>query len=133
MAKKEELIAGLKNALDRGQSLDSAVQSFILAGYTEIEVHDAASALQKIQMSGEMQTLVQPSAISVEKENILKKLGELRNKTKKEEKKRISIKAIIIIAFLLLIIGGGVAAFFYMKYNAPDLLDNFLKLIKLKS
>ena len=41
----EELITGLKNALDRGQSLENAVQSLISAGYNLAEVHDAADSI----------------------------------------------------------------------------------------
>lgn len=38
---REDLIAGLKNALERSQSPESAVQSFISAGYNPEEVQEA--------------------------------------------------------------------------------------------
>ncbi len=42
---RDEIQAGLKNALERGSSLEEAVQSFISAGYNPVEVKDAASTL----------------------------------------------------------------------------------------
>jgi hypothetical protein len=42
---KDEIQAGLKNALERGFSLDNAVQSFISAGYNPFEVKEAANSL----------------------------------------------------------------------------------------
>lgn len=43
---KEEIIAGLKNAIERGSSLDAAAQSFISAGYNAQEVREAAAVLR---------------------------------------------------------------------------------------
>ncbi len=44
-SREEELVGGLKNALDRGETLAKAQQSFISAGYKPAEV---ATAVQKI-------------------------------------------------------------------------------------
>ena len=41
----EELIAGLKNAMERGQSLEQAEQSFISAGYNPEEVRAAGDII----------------------------------------------------------------------------------------
>jgi|SRR3989344_8308317 len=41
----EEIISGLKNAIERGFSLDSAVRSFINSGYSPSEVQEAASMI----------------------------------------------------------------------------------------
>lgn len=40
---KDEISAGIKNALERGESLEQAVQSFINAGYNPVEVREIAS------------------------------------------------------------------------------------------
>lgn len=40
---RDELVAGIKNALSRGASLESAITSFINAGYNAREVEDAAN------------------------------------------------------------------------------------------
>ncbi|PIN89609.1 hypothetical protein COU60_03290 [Candidatus Pacearchaeota archaeon CG10_big_fil_rev_8_21_14_0_10_34_76] len=39
---KEDIMGGIRNALERGIPLDIAIQSFINAGYSEKEVRDAA-------------------------------------------------------------------------------------------
>src|SRR3989344_4686082 len=44
--RKEEIIQGLKNAIERGSDLEQAKQSFINAGYDEREINDAAASLQ---------------------------------------------------------------------------------------
>ncbi len=49
---KEEIIGGLRNALDRGESIEKAMQSFINAGYSAAEVREAAG-------------MINPSATSV--------------------------------------------------------------------
>lgn len=52
----EEILGGLRNALERGQTLDKAVQSFINAGYNSNDVKAAAS---KINQGAS--TMMQPS------------------------------------------------------------------------
>lgn len=44
---KEDILAGLRNALERGQSLESASQSFINAGYNPRDVQEAASSISQ--------------------------------------------------------------------------------------
>lgn len=42
---REDILRGLKNAIERGEPLEKAVQSFINAGYNPIEVKQAAQSL----------------------------------------------------------------------------------------
>ncbi len=42
---KEEIIGGIRNALERGESIENAMQTFINAGYSAIEVRGAAGML----------------------------------------------------------------------------------------
>ena len=42
---KDEIVAGIRNAIERGSSVEDAVQSFINAGYNPNEVEEAASAI----------------------------------------------------------------------------------------
>lgn len=42
---RDDIHGGLKNALDRGATMEQAVRSFINAGYHEAEVREAARAL----------------------------------------------------------------------------------------
>lgn len=43
---RDDILGGLKNALERGSSLEDAIRSFINAGYPEAEVREAAQAIQ---------------------------------------------------------------------------------------
>lgn len=43
----DEILSGLKNARERGFSLEESVQSFLNAGYNPAEVKEAASFLSK--------------------------------------------------------------------------------------
>jgi hypothetical protein len=45
MPEKQEIISGIKNAMERGYSLDLAVQSFANAGYSKQDVEDSARVL----------------------------------------------------------------------------------------
>ena len=44
---REDIVAGLRNALDRGVSLERAVRSLINAGYNPVEVRQAAQSLSQ--------------------------------------------------------------------------------------
>lgn len=56
---KDEILAGLRNALARNQTLEEAIASFVNAGYNQGEVEQAARILQNPAMS-----IVYPSAKS---------------------------------------------------------------------
>lgn len=43
---RDDIVGGLRNALDKGATLEEAMRSFINAGYTEAEVREAATAVQ---------------------------------------------------------------------------------------
>jgi len=47
----EDILGGLKNALERGASLEEAIRSFINAGYREAEVRQAAAQLSSGALS----------------------------------------------------------------------------------
>lgn len=42
---REDLVGGLKNALERGVALEAAIRSFVSAGYKEADVREAARDL----------------------------------------------------------------------------------------
>ena len=51
----EEIQAGLKNALDRGENIDKAIRSFVNAGYNASEVQEAAASLSEGALSATTQ------------------------------------------------------------------------------
>jgi hypothetical protein len=62
--REQELIGGLKNALDRGETLEKAKQSFLNAGYKQNEIN---AAVQKMPAANSQ--IVKPVAIQ-EKQKI---------------------------------------------------------------
>lgn len=102
---KEEIIGGLKNALERGSSLDSAAQSFINAGYNPSDVNEAARALSQ----GASSIITTPQSlpnsvfpVAQDKKNQLPPLPQLR-KPQTTNKKMIWLA---IILFLVVFIGA---------------------------
>src|SRR3989344_4656666 len=45
---REDILRGLKNAIERGEPLEKAVQSFISAGYNPVEVKQAAESMMEV-------------------------------------------------------------------------------------
>ena len=104
---KEEIIGGLKNAVERGESIDKAVQSFINAGYNANEVREAANL---VTSGVATQILTQSSEKSEAKES---QLGPV---PKKSSSGRMIF--IIILVIILLLIGTSITAMVFF----PDLL-----------
>ena len=71
---KEEIVAGMRNALEKGESIDTAVQTFINAGYNLFEVRAAA---QMISSSGGISSIIKSEQTprSMEKTQIKEKNG----------------------------------------------------------
>jgi len=72
---REDILGGLKNALERGDSLEKAKGSFISAGYPKNEVEEAAASLEKVQIKKkEIPTLftanLEPAAPSTMADNL---------------------------------------------------------------
>ncbi len=111
-----DLTSGLKNAIERGSSLEKAMQSLINAGYSQQEVREAANSLTQgattitrphinlphRRVDGEEQHLQQ-----------LQKQEPLQQPQSPSSKKTIFL-IIILILFLILILGGiGALVYFY--------------------
>lgn len=115
----EEIAAGLKQAIERGESLEQAKRSFINAGYSRKEVEEAASTLGGVltefpQPTATYQPQIFPPLLptpfqtpypSLQKPQI-KKLPQpqLPEKTKKPKKKIIILIITLILLFILLAI-----------------------------
>lgn len=115
---KEEIIAGIRNALDRGFSISQAVQSFINAGYNPNDVREAAEAFsgashiafaqgeeQKETFSSKEVVAVQPLVQNIQPQNIqiqntpVQVAGSVQKE--KGSGKKIIIALVIILAILL--------------------------------
>ena len=126
---REEIESGLKNALERGYSLDEAVASFINAGYNPVEVKEAAnnlgSTVGSIVSQDQGRSQPAPSAFqSIEKSatpntSVFTVTNSLQPVKKKSSKK---IWLIILIIFLVILLIGLGGLIFFSK----EIL-NFLK------
>ncbi len=138
---REDIIAALKNALERGESLEKAMQSLINAGYNPIEVRQAAESLSQGAMSivnPEIERVRQlpvpprpqlmpeqmPRQLQPVMQASYKRLNEIRPvpEVKREHKKRAAL--IIILIFILLLLIGGLI---FMIFYGQEFLDKILK------
>ena len=111
----EELKSGLQNALERGESLQSAAQSFVNAGYNKKDVDVAARHLSQ----NNQQTSQPPKQINSSPQNLpnlsqqtsTKPLG--KTPPKKQAGKLFLI--ILIIIAVLIVIGAGLLGLFWDK------------------
>lgn len=110
---KEDLISGLKNAIERGFSLESAVKSFLNAGYNAQEVRDAAehlshgaSSLVYSEINREHATPEQTNPVSSDNTPIAPPL---------EVKKKSKHILIIILSIILAILGAGILSILFFK------------------
>lgn len=109
----DEIIEGLKNALEHGSTLDEAVNSFVAAGYSPIEVKEAAQALTSgaLAMTISAQPLPQtvqpiapPTAMPLQMPPVMQPISPLQPE-KKEAPKWLKIAIVVL---LLLIIALGI-------------------------
>ncbi len=138
---RDEIHAGLKIAIERGNSLEDAVQSFINAGYNPVEVKEAANSIssgaisvmtkkkeppksvfqQSNQTSGPAQpsqAIPQQSQQTQSPDSAAHSLKPLSEDSKKK-------KVIILVAVLIiLIIALGLVIYF--KQNLINFLKEFL-------
>lgn len=56
---RNDIYGGLKNALEKGASMEQAIQSFINAGYNDIEVREAANMISPGVLTSNVQTPTQ--------------------------------------------------------------------------
>jgi len=100
---KEEIVGGLKNAIERGSSLEDAIQSFIGAGYNPNEVRAASRDVGK-----GVTAIVQE-----QREAQGPKMGPPALPEKKKTKTK-AIAIVVIIIFLLILIGVVVLSLLFL-------------------
>lgn len=96
---KEEIAAGIRNAMERGSSLEEVVNSFIQAGYNPDEVHEASQ-----MVTGGVTQIIAPQS-SAPESSALPSLESPAVPLKTE--KKASRWKIIAIIVLLILIGIG--------------------------
>jgi hypothetical protein len=122
--KEEELIGGLKNAVNRGETLDIACVSFINAGYPENVVRMAANRLSQNSGSPTVQE-VNISKVNIPSSNLglyAQRQNQVQNQNYSSQPKTYSRSPVpywVIILMLLIslgiIIGAGVLGLYWHK------------------
>lgn len=151
---REDILGGLKLALTKGQSLESAMQSFYNAGYKKEEIEEAARAIyytissQPSQLVQTKQQQVQEKKQSKDEVNIQPSLVKVPQvpvtpvspppmsqrhlqsqqvvSNYEHPKKRVDFVAILLIIILLILL-GVLAAVFFFKPQLVDFLNTYLK------
>jgi len=141
----EEILGGLKSALNRGESLRQAMMSFYNAGYKKEDIEAAARALQE-QESGQsiqqpqqiqqaqsiheksiqqpqptQQLKSKPKTISTQPVKTIQRVSNYEQETPKPRKEWLLFVMIV----LLLVLLGALAGIFFFK---SELMEFFNKL-----
>lgn len=94
---REDIVAGLKNAVERGFPLEKAKYSFISAGYSREEVERAAEFIHSSSLYSPKQERLPMPKIQVQKEKIPAR--------KEPGKVKKNLKIILLVLILLVLIG----------------------------
>ncbi len=101
----EEILSGLKISVERGFTLDSAVQSFLNAGYNPAEVHEAAASISRPVSSSLIQPLPKTTQISEAPQEV--------KAAKPAASPKMKLLLIIAIILILLIIAGAIVTLLF--------------------
>jgi len=104
---REEITAGLQNAVNRGESIEKAMQSMISAGYPREEVQESSGYIN-MGTAGSVGAIASEAAQTAGYEGIEKARAE-------KPKKRMGLLILLIIVLLLIV--GGIFALFYFRGN----------------
>lgn len=108
---REEIIAGLRNAIERGQSIQQAMQSMINAGYQASEIQEASNYVN-LGATGAMQQVpknyIKPSQTTSTEQTTT----QTNTPPKSSSKTKVIVLSIIL---FLLLIGVGITAYFMLK------------------
>ncbi|MEK6844539.1 MAG: hypothetical protein AABX83_03905 [Nanoarchaeota archaeon] len=127
---REDIVTGLKNAVQRGETLEKAVQSFINAGYNPVEVKQAAESIYEgatsiinpetgkkvIQEQSLQQHVIQSSKQIPIPEN------QIQKPIQKPVRRKGNMVLIIILVLILLALLSGLI---YIIFYGQDLLNKF--------
>lgn len=151
---REDILGGLKIALSKGQSLESAMQSFYNAGYKKEEIEEAARALYS-SMSQQPYQPVQPNQQPIQEKKFSKDEVNIQPSLVKvpqvpvtpvspppmsqrqlqsqqvvssyeHPKKKVDFVAILLVIILLILLGVLVSVFFF-KPQIVDFLNKYFK------
>ena len=127
ISKKAELIGGIKNALEKGESLEKAKQSFLNAGYKKEEVEEAArevaqhsapvpsptpaTTINQSPQQGHNQSIPQPPSQKPAQQVLLKPSTQLPAEQQVSKK----LMIILVIVSVLVLAGAAIFGIFWDK------------------
>ena len=121
---KSEIAAGLKSAIQRGESLEQAKQSFINAGYNKADIEDSAKLLGGVisempitQATSQIQQTTKLQPMTAQQQ--YRKLPQ-----QEKVKKGISKALVIILAVILLLSLGVLLSIIFFKEKVIDFVNN---------
>lgn len=104
----DELVAGIKNAMERGYSVEQASQSFVNAGYNPAEVREAVNILTRgataIVENTPSSPVIQQKPIQQKQQSVQMETGQQAFQQNPLIQKKPSSKRKIIIALIILLI-----------------------------
>jgi len=119
---KPEIIAGIKQAIERGYSLEQAKKSFLNAGYNPKDVEDSSRALGGI--STKIPTIPQFSTTTsiIQQNQII---------TREKPKRRWLIILVIILALLFLALLGVLSGLIFYPDKTKEIITRILPFLKI--
>ena len=118
-SKAEELVGGLRNAFERGESFIKAKQSLINAGYNPAEVELAAQEMRKLLSSKNPPkvTPVETKPTSVVKKSRMKKLPKVAKiQSGKKQGTSKALMIVLVIIMVLILVGSMVLGLFWDQW-----------------
>lgn len=127
---KEEILAGLKVAISKGEPLNRAMMTFYNAGYKKQDIEEAARMLQAPQLTQfstqpvQQQPPSQPIVMTQNQQN-MQTPGRIQRISSYEEKpSKLSTVMVFFLIFLLLCLLGALIGIFLFKDELSQLLNN---------
>jgi len=128
----DEIISGLRNALERGESLDKAAQSFLNAGYNPNEVKESVTAITQgatdITIQPVQHTSTQKESNQTFPKNFIQGAPQAPAETiliqKPKKKHRVLITVLVVV---LLILGAVLVSLAVLGNQILAALSGFLK------
>jgi len=136
---KEEIVSGLKQAIERGYSLEQAKQSFVNAGYNNRDISDSASSLggiitsnpeisniPQISQMSSVPNILPPEISSTPPQQTPPELSQIPPQPTQlpQETQTKSKTLVIILIVILILIVLGLAALFLFKDQILGLLNS---------
>ncbi len=106
----EEILGGLKTALEKGESMKRAMMTFFNAGYNKVEIEEAARALSEIHVET---SLTIPTAQPLQLTSAAGAAPSAQKVSGYGEKKNRTKLIIIVISLIILLIGLLVTIFIF--------------------